>query len=63
MKKNKKIYQPEFEDDSHRIKGHPEAEVYSFQVWRIKKNLLKEYPNCTPISYQKEDIEEPTYMD
>lgn len=56
-------YQPEFKKDSTEIVGHPEANVYSFQVWRAKKNLLKEYPNCNPITYKDGDIEDPAIMD
>lgn len=59
----KPYYQPEFEKNSDRIKGHPKAEVFSFQVWRKKSNLLKAYPNCVPLKYSEGDIEEPTFMD
>lgn len=59
---NTKIYQPEFTDAGN-IKGHETESIWSFQVWRSRENLLKEYPNCTPVEYDEDDIEEPTFMD
>lgn len=65
MKKKKKknvYYQPKF-DGKGDIAGHKGEHIYSFQVWRKKKNLIKEYPNCKPLRYSGNDIEEPTFMD
>lgn len=61
--KSKKVYQPAFNDNG-KVIGHENEEApYSFQVWRKKKNLLKQYPNCIPEKYDADGIEEPTYMD
>lgn len=61
MKQNK-IYQP---DTNHlgQVIGHETADFYSFQVWREKSNLLKDFPNCSIKEYDENDIEEPTFMD
>lgn len=55
-------WQPEFDNNGNVI-GHESATVYSFQVWKKKKNLLQDYPNCKPLPYSSGAIEEPTYMD
>lgn len=64
-KKNKNHYwQPEFTDNAE-IKGHEGEpdQPFSFFVWRKKKNLMKDWPKCTPLRYNEGDIEEPTFMD
>lgn len=59
----KKIYQPKL-NESGKIIGHESEEPpFSFEVWRKKENLISEYPNCIILSYNKGDIEEPTYRD
>lgn len=55
-------YQPEIEMNGD-IKGHPGISIASFEVWSDKKNLLTEFPNCIPIKYSGDDIEEPTFRD
>ena len=57
-----KYFQPEFTEDGA-IKGHEDDAIFSFEVWRKKENLLKDYPNCTPIEYINGDIENPNFVD
>lgn len=55
-------YQPEFNDEGNII-GHEHDTCYSFQVWYHKENLLKAFPNCTPVQYKDDDIEDPVFED
>lgn len=55
-KSNLKIWQPEF-DKYGNILGHPKDYMFSFEVYRTKKELLEDYPNCNPLEYDAEDIE------
>lgn len=56
------FYQPEI-DEEGMIVGHPEDSIFSFEVWRSKENLLKDFPECNPIEYTRDDIEDPTFID
>lgn len=60
--KIEKYYQPEF-NGYGKIIGHEQDTCYSFQVWHKKKNLLKKFPNCKPVEYSGNDIEDPTFVD
>ena len=55
-------FQPDI-DDFGEVKGHPKEEIPTFCVWHKKEHLMEDYPNCTPIEYSGDDIEEPTFMD
>ena len=55
-------YQPEI-DENGAVKGHVGQIISSFIVWRDKDNLMKDFPNCTPIEYSGDDIEDVTYWD
>lgn len=55
-------YQPDL-DDVGDVKGHPGDTIHSFEVWGSKENLMKEFPNCTPIEYSGGDIEDLIFMD
>lgn len=58
-----KYYQPDI-DINGNIVGHEYAKgFHSFMVWHSEDKLLEAYPNCTPIEYSGDDIEEPTFMD
>lgn len=46
------MWQPEISPEGH-ITGHPEETIWSFEVWHTKENLLKDYPNCTPLHYEE----------
>ena len=56
MKKNV-YYQPELNDDEW---GDL---LYSFEVYRLKKNAQKDFPGRRIIRYEGDDIEEPTFID
>lgn len=64
MRQKNIYYQPKIDNEGN-IAGHENwpAKLYSFQVWRKKENLLRDYPNCTPIKYSGNDIEDPTFED
>lgn len=65
LKENKKkryYYQPEF-DDRGDVKGHPGEYIWSFEVYRKKSNLMKDYPKCNPLAYEYGDIEKPLFVD
>lgn len=62
MGKQKYFYQPEINDEGN-IVGHETEHIWSFEVWRKKKNLLRDYPNCTPLKYDEDGIEDPAFMD
>lgn len=62
QKKAEHYYQPKF-DDHGNVVGHEYDTCWSFQVWHKKKNLLKEFPNCKPIRYSGNDIEDHTFED
>lgn len=55
-------FQPEL-DESGDIKGHPGETIFSFEVWQSKDKLMELYPNCNPIEYHGDDIEDAQFMD
>lgn len=55
-------FQPEL-DDKGDILGHPGETIFSFEVWASKDELMKDFPNCTPIAYSGDDIENPQFVD
>jgi hypothetical protein len=55
-------FQPIINVDGN-ITGHEDSQIFSFEVWHNKENLLLEFPNCKPVKYSGDDIEEPTYRD
>lgn len=60
---NDKVWQPEFDDEGRAIGYDLNSSPHSFQVWRKKENLLQDFPNCIPVEYDEDGIEEPTFMD
>lgn len=57
-----KFYQPQINDEGT-IVGHEDEEIFSFEVWASKEELLKQFPNCIVNVYTFEDIENPTFVD
>jgi hypothetical protein len=57
-----RFYQPQINDEGT-IVGHEDEEIFSFEVWASKEELLKQFPNCIVIEYTLEDIEEPQFVD
>jgi len=57
-----KFYQPQINDEGT-IVGHEDEEIFSFEVWSSKENLLKQFPNCVVIEYTFDDIEDPAFVD
>ena len=57
-----KFYQPKINDEGT-IVGHEDEEIFSFEVWASKENLLKQFPNCVVIEYTFDDIEDPAFID
>lgn len=57
-----KFYQPQI-NDKGTIVGHEDEEIFSFEVWASKENLLKQFPNCVVIEYTFDDIEDPAFVD
>jgi hypothetical protein len=55
-------YQPEL-DDLGDVMGHPGETIFSFEVWENKEKLMELYPNCNPIEYHGDDIEDVQFMD
>ena len=57
-----KIWQPEF-DSSGKIIGHElEDGLFSFEVYSSKEKLLEDFPNCIPVEYDEDGIEEYTLI-
>lgn len=56
-----KYYQPKI-DDNGDIEGHSGENCFSFEVWSTKEKLIEDYPNCTPIEYSGDDIEEMSFV-
>lgn len=57
-----KFYQPQINDEGA-IVGHEDVEIFSFEVWASKEELLKQFPNCIVNVYTFEDIEDPAFVD
>jgi hypothetical protein len=55
-------YQPKI-DENGCIVGHENDSIFSFEVYRSKENLMQDFPNCTPIEYSGDDIEDYTFVD
>jgi len=57
-----KFYQPQI-NDWGTIVGHEDEEIFSFDVWASKDELLKKFPNCIVNEYTFDDIEYPQFID
>jgi len=57
-----KFYQPQINDEGT-IVGHEDEEIFSFEVWASKEELLKQFPNCIVNEYTFDDIEDPAFVD
>lgn len=57
-----KFYQPEINMEGT-IVGHEDEEIFSFEVWASKDELLKQFPNCIVNEYTLDDIENPAFVD
>ena len=54
-----RVWQPEF-DENGNIMGHEQdlGSLFSFEVYSSKEKLLEDFPNCKPIEYKYNDIED-----
>lgn len=54
----KAVYQPDFDNPKVR-----ESNLFSFQVYRSRKNAQRDFPGVEILEYNIEDIEDPTFID